>query len=78
MLNYSNFKFKVEICSNFHFFCGKMQEDTAIKELLINEQIRDAQVRLVGENGEQLGIVSLSQALKEEIPDESAEKISQA
>lgn len=34
-----------------------------IKELLINEQIVAKEVRLVGENGEQLGIVSLSEAL---------------
>lgn len=34
-----------------------------IKELLINEQIVAKEVRLVGENGEQLGIVSLQEAL---------------
>jgi translation initiation factor IF-3 len=33
-------------------------------ELLINEQIRDKEVRVVGENGEQLGIMSSEQALK--------------
>ena len=34
-----------------------------IKELLINEQIRfNGEVRLVGENGEQLGIVSVQEA----------------
>ena len=27
---------------------------TAISELMINEQIRDKEVRLIGENGEQL------------------------
>jgi len=44
-----------------HFFCGL--GGTTIKELLINEQIRvNGDVRLVGENGEQLGIVSLAQA----------------
>lgn len=31
---------------------------------MINEQIRDKEVRLVGENGEQLGIVSSKEALK--------------
>lgn len=35
------------------------------KELLINDQIRASEVRLVGENGEQLGIMSLSAALAE-------------
>lgn len=33
-------------------------------ELLINEQIRDKEVRVVGENGDQLGIMSSEQALK--------------
>ena len=38
-------------------------EDSIIKELLINDQIRlGGNVRLVGENGEQLGIVSVSEA----------------
>lgn len=31
---------------------------------MINEQIRDREVRLVGENGEQLGIMSSRDALK--------------
>lgn len=39
-------------------------EDTVIKDLLINEQIRAKEVRLLGENGEQLGIVSLNEALE--------------
>ena len=33
-------------------------------ELLINEQIKDKEVRVVGENGEQLGIMSSEQAFK--------------
>lgn len=32
-------------------------------ELLINEQIRDREVRLISENGEQLGIVSIKDAM---------------
>lgn len=36
---------------------------TIFKELLINEQINASQVRLIGENGEQLGIVSRDEAL---------------
>ncbi len=35
-----------------------------ISELMINEQIRDREVRLIGENGEQLGIVSSREALR--------------
>lgn len=37
---------------------------TTISDLMINEQIRDKEVRLVGEDGEQLGIVSSKEALK--------------
>ena len=37
---------------------------TAISELMINEQIRDKEVRLIGENGEQLGIMSAREALR--------------
>ena len=37
---------------------------TAISELMINEQIRDKEVRLIGENGEQLGIMSAKDAYK--------------
>jgi len=35
-----------------------------ISELILNEQIRDKEVRLIGENGEQLGIMSSRDALK--------------
>ena len=31
---------------------------------MINEQIRDKEVRLIGENGEQLGIMSVREAMK--------------
>ena len=37
---------------------------TTISELMINEQIRDKEVRVIGENGEQLGIMSAREALK--------------
>ena len=37
---------------------------TVISELMINEQIRDREIRLIGENGEQLGIMSAREALK--------------
>ena len=37
---------------------------TVISELMINEQIRDKEIRLVGSNGEQLGIMSAKEALK--------------
>ena len=36
----------------------------AISELMINEQIRDREIRLIGSNGEQLGIMSAKDAMK--------------
>ena len=38
------------------FYC--YQEDTTIKELQINGQIRDREIRLIGSDGQQYGIVS--------------------
>ena len=37
---------------------------TTISELMINERVRDREVRLVSESGEQLGIMSSREALK--------------
>ena len=37
---------------------------TTISELMINEQIRDKEIRLIGENGEQLGIMSAREAMQ--------------
>ena len=39
-------------------------EGTAISDLMINEQIKDKESRLIGENGEQLGIMSAREAMK--------------
>lgn len=39
-------------------------EGKTISELFINEQIRDKEVRVIGEDGEQLGIMSAKEALK--------------
>ena len=38
-------------------------EGKTISDLLINEQIRDKEVRVIGEDGEQLGIMSVKEAL---------------
>lgn len=38
--------------------------EPAISKLFINEQIRDKEIRLIGESGEQLGIMSSREALK--------------
>ena len=43
------------------YFLGR---EPAISELFINEQIRDKEIRLIGESGEQLGIMSSREALK--------------
>ena len=40
-----------------------MQEGTKISDLFINEQIRDKEVRVIGADGEQLGIMSAKEAL---------------
>jgi translation initiation factor IF-3 len=37
---------------------------TVISDLMINEQIRDREIRLIGENGDQLGIMSAKDAMK--------------
>ena len=37
---------------------------TTISDLMINEQIRDREIRLIGEDGEQLGIMSAREAMK--------------
>lgn len=37
--------------------------NTSNKELLINEEIRDKEVRLIGAEGEQLGVVPLKEAM---------------
>ncbi len=39
-------------------------EGKTISDLFINEQIRDKEVRVIGEDGEQLGIMSAKEALK--------------
>lgn len=44
-----------------HYFLWRYK---AISELQINEQIRDKEIRLIGADGEQLGIVSAKEALK--------------
>ena len=47
-----------------HFFIFLWRCKT-ISDLMINEQIRDKEVRLIGENGEQLGVMPAKEALKE-------------
>ena len=37
---------------------------TTISDLMINEQIRDKEVRLIGEAGQQIGVVSIREAMQ--------------
>lgn len=37
---------------------------SVISDLMINEQIRDREVRLIGEDGEQIGVMSAKEAMK--------------
>ena len=39
-------------------------EGRTISDLMINEQIRDREVRVIGENGEQLGVMPTRDAMK--------------
>ena len=47
---------------HFHFYRHLSREGTTISDLMINEQIRDREVRVIGEDGEQLGIMSSKEA----------------
>ena len=40
------------------------EEGKAISELMINEQIRDKEVRVIGENGEELGVMPVREAMR--------------
>ena len=48
--------------ADIRFFC--FMEGTAISDLMINGQIRDKEVRVISESGEQLGIMSAMEAQK--------------
>lgn len=52
---------KTDRTRNEYFY---LRRCTTISELMINEQIRDKEIRLIGENGEQLGIMSARDAMK--------------
>lgn len=45
------------------FLCAQPREGKTISELFINEQIKDKEVRVIGSDGEQLGIMSAKEAL---------------
>ncbi len=47
------------------FFVGNTRRYTIASELLINDQIKDKELRLIGSHGQQIGIVSLAEALRQ-------------
>ena len=59
-----NFLFRVAVDFSAAFFAEKILEVFSIsKELMINEEIRDSEVRVIDNDGSQLGIMSSSDAL---------------
>ena len=52
------------VCLSTFFLQILFWRCNTISELMINEQIRDKEVRLIGENGEQLGIMSAREAMR--------------
>lgn len=52
------------LLSTFFNFIFYIWRCTTIGDLMINERIRDREVRLIGQDGEQLGIMSSKEAMK--------------
>ncbi len=51
---------------SLHYHAGAilLWRCTAISDFFINEQIRDREVRLINENGEQMGVMSIKEAMR--------------
>lgn len=70
LLKSQSFVRVVSVCGNYLFFalqCAWRKEDNFIKpdkSTQINEQIRDPEIRVIGSNGEMLGIMSSRSALE--------------
>ena len=47
-----------------HQWCKNIQEDITIKELLINDQITEKEIKLISESGEQLGVMTFDEAMR--------------
>ena len=54
----------VELRSNSYNQLRTTREDKTIADLIINGQIRDKEVRVIGENNEQLGVMNTDEARK--------------
>lgn len=57
-------KVRTTACTKTKHLILLLRRYKTISELMLNEQIRDKEIRLVGEDGEQLGIMSAKDALK--------------
>ena len=49
---------------HFYIYINQDMEVSIISDLMINEQIRDREVRVISDSGEQLGIMSAKDAMK--------------
>lgn len=49
-------------CVSRFFYAIVTKEDKTIADLMINEQIRDKEVRVIGQNNEQLGVMGIEEA----------------
>ena len=54
----------VSVAIHFFWIYEGLWRCTTINDLMINEQVRDREVRLISESGEQLGIMSAKEAMK--------------
>ena len=59
-----NLFYCVRVLACIRFFIVYFMEGTTISDLMINGQIRDKEVRVISESGEQLGIMSAMEAQK--------------
>lgn len=55
---------KTGMCNSFLFYFIVYWEGKKISDLMVNEQIRDREIRVIGENGEQLGIMPSREAMR--------------
>ena len=52
------------LCLLFYFYIIILWRCKTISDFMINEQIRDKEVRLVGDDGEQLGVMPIKEAMR--------------
>ena len=52
------------LCLLFYFYIIILWRCKTISDFMINEQIRDREVRLVSDDGEQLGVMPVKEAMR--------------